>query len=111
MKYNLPPKLSIKALNQIPRYLVVPAFSMLVVLSSSQVLSAAETVRIETRPFYGATITIEEGVRVFRPLPADRRVIINPQGRTLLSLGFDDSKSVTRHIDQDRDSLSEHFSD
>ena len=36
------------------------------------------TTRIEPRPFYGATVTIEEGVRVFRPLPHHDRVIINP---------------------------------
>ena len=36
------------------------------------------TTRIEPRPFYGATVTIEEGVRVFRPLPRHDRVIINP---------------------------------
>ena len=29
----------------------------------------AYTTRIEPRPFYGATVTIEHGVRVFRPLP------------------------------------------
>ena len=44
------------------------------------------TTRIETRPFYGATVTLEEGVRVFRPLPPDRHVIINPGGQTPLSL-------------------------
>ena len=33
--------------------------------------AAAEpvTTRIETRPFYGAVVTMERGVRVFRPLP------------------------------------------
>jgi len=110
MTFNMTSKFSIEALSNIPRFLVVPALSFLVVLASSQVLSAAETVRIETRPFYGATITIEEGVRVFRPLPADRRVIINPQGRTPLSLNFDDSRNVTHHFDDGRDSLNEHFS-
>lgn len=44
------------------------------------------TTRIETRPFYGATVTLEEGVRVFRPLPPDRHVIINPGAQTPLSL-------------------------
>ena len=36
------------------------------------------TTRIEPRPFYGATVTIEAGVRVFRPLPPHDRVIIDP---------------------------------
>lgn len=48
------------------------------------------TTRIETRPFYGAVVTIEEGVRVFRPLPPPRQVIINPGGRTPLALSFSD---------------------
>jgi hypothetical protein len=47
--------------------------------------------RIETRPFYGATVTIEEGVRVFRPLPPTRQMIINPsQGPLHLSFTGDD---------------------
>jgi hypothetical protein len=46
--------------------------------------------RIEPRPFYGATVTIEEGVRVFRPLPATRHMIINPN-RTPLNLAFSDT--------------------
>lgn len=48
------------------------------------------TTRIETRPFYGAVVTIEEGVRVFRALPPDRQVIINPN-RTPLVLGFNET--------------------
>ena len=51
----------------------------------------AVTTRIETRPFYGATVTLEEGVRVFRPLPRHDRVIINPGGQTPLSLGYSES--------------------
>ena len=51
-------------------------------------VAEAVTTRIETRPFYGATVTLEEGVRVFRPLPRHDRVIINPGGQTPLSLGY-----------------------
>lgn len=40
-----------------------------------------------TRPFYGATVTVEEGVRVFRPLPPHDRVTINPDGKEQASLG------------------------
>ena len=36
------------------------------------------TTRIEPRPFYGDTVTIEAGVRVFRPLPPHDQVIIDP---------------------------------
>jgi hypothetical protein len=50
----------------------------------------AHTTRIEPRNVYGATITIEEGVRVFRPLPSERHVIVNPGGRTPLSLNYYD---------------------
>jgi hypothetical protein len=51
---------------------------------------AQSTTRIEPRPFYGATVTIEEGVRVFRPLPPERHVIINPNG-TPLNLSINDT--------------------
>jgi hypothetical protein len=54
------------------------------------VLADSSTTRIETRPFYGATVTLEEGVRVFRPLPPTKHMIINPQGRTPLNLTFED---------------------
>jgi hypothetical protein len=45
------------------------------------------TTRIETRPVYGATQTIENGVRVTRPLPPVRHVIINPGSLTPLNIG------------------------
>lgn len=57
---------------------------------------SAGTTRIETRPFYGAVVTIEEGVRVFRPLPNTDRVIINPGGKTPLSLGFNETTVTER---------------
>ena len=55
--------------------------------------AAAEsyTTRIEPRPFYGSVTTLEHGVRVIRPLPPERQVIINPNG-TPLSLGFNESR-------------------
>ncbi|MCB1519640.1 MAG: hypothetical protein KDJ37_03585 [Hyphomicrobiaceae bacterium] len=60
-------------------------------LSAAPAAAQSETTRIETRPFYGAVVTIEEGVRVFRPLPTTKRVIINPGGVTPLSLGFNET--------------------
>lgn len=51
---------------------------------------AQVTDRIETRPVYGATVTLEAGVRVFRPLPPHDRVIINPGGKTPLYIGIGD---------------------
>jgi hypothetical protein len=50
----------------------------------------AHTTRIEPSNAHGATVTIEEGVRVFRPLPSERHVIVNPGGRTPLSLNYYD---------------------
>ncbi|MBX9588972.1 MAG: hypothetical protein K2X43_06695 [Hyphomonadaceae bacterium] len=58
-------------------------------------LAEPVTTRIETRPFYGATVTLEEGVRVFRPLPRHDRVIINPGGRTPLSLSYAESRNTS----------------
>lgn len=52
----------------------------------------AYTTRIETRPYYGATVTIESGVRVFRGLPPTRHMIINPHGQTPLHLGIEDTR-------------------
>jgi hypothetical protein len=52
--------------------------------------AAQVTTRIETSPVYGATVTIEKGVRVYRPLPPHDRVIINPGGTTPLSIGIVD---------------------
>ena len=53
---------------------------------SSGAFAQSSTIRIEPRPVYGATVTIEEGVRVFRPLPPDKYVIVNPNG-TPVNLG------------------------
>jgi hypothetical protein len=53
-------------------------------------LAESYTTRIEPRPFYGATVTIEAGVRVFRPLPPHDRVIINPNNATPLTLNVGD---------------------
>ncbi|HZT47023.1 MAG TPA: hypothetical protein VFA64_03550 [Hyphomicrobiaceae bacterium] len=54
-------------------------------LAAGTLPSSAEpvTTRIEPRPFYGATVTIEHGVRVIRPLPPHDRVIINPNATPL----------------------------
>ena len=70
---------------------VVLAAGTLCVAAVSSSAFAGGTTRIETRPFYGAVVTEEEGVRVFRPLPPTERVIINPGGRTPLSLGFNET--------------------
>ena len=66
----------------------------LALLPSFAAAQSAGTTRIETRPFYGATVTLEEGVRVFRPLPPHERVIINPGGATPLNLTFEQRQAV-----------------
>ena len=65
---------------------------------SAATAAAQSTTRIETRPFYGATVTLEEGVRVFRPLPPERHVIINPEGQTPLALGFNETNVYERRV-------------
>jgi hypothetical protein len=77
------------------RHAFVFAFAVAALLAPAAA-SAQSTTRIETRPFYGATVTLEEGVRVFRTLPSDQRVIINPNGATPLSLGFEE-KNIVSH--------------
>jgi hypothetical protein len=75
----------------------------------------ASTTRIEPRPVYGAIITIEEGVRVFRPLPPERHVIINPGGSTPLNLSFNEtriqheSRAVSHHSHTHRYPHSPHY--
>ena len=64
-------------------------------IAAPAALAEAVTTRIETRPFYGATVTLEEGVRVFRPLPRHDRVIINPGGMTPLSLSYSESRNYS----------------
>lgn len=54
----------------------------------------AHTTRIEPRPVYGATVTIEEGVRVFRPLPPERHVIVNPGGATPIQLSINETRVI-----------------
>jgi hypothetical protein len=68
------------------------------VLTTTTALAEARTVRNEPRPFYGATVTLEEGVRVFRPLPPHERVIINPGSKTPLSLGIYESQNYNTNL-------------
>jgi hypothetical protein len=71
------------------RVLCVSLLTAAAVSAAMPALAEPSTTRIETRPFYGATVTLEAGVRVYRPLPPHDRVIINPNGRTPLHLGFE----------------------
>ncbi len=73
--------------------------SLALLTAGASAAAAASLTRIETRPFYGATVTIEEGVRVFRPLPPHRQIIINPDGKTPLNLTIEE-RNVTVHHHQ-----------
>jgi hypothetical protein len=76
----------------LPKYFLAPCAAAIALTSVVSSASAeAFTTRIEPRPFYGATVTLEEGVRVIRPLPPERQVIINPGNATPLSLGFNET--------------------
>ena len=56
----------------------------------------ASTTRIETQPVYGAVVTYESGVRVFRPIPPTQHMIINPDGQAPLLLGIIGKNGVRR---------------
>lgn len=69
-----------------------------VVVSAQASAQQAYTTRIEPRAVYGATVTMENGVRVTRPLPPVRQVIINPGSLTPLNLGTHDYNGWPHHI-------------
>ncbi len=73
---------------------VLLAAAAVAVLAQGASGQEAYTTRIETRPFYGAVVTIEHGVRVIRPLPPTQHLIINPNGATPLVLGGTGALSV-----------------
>ncbi|MEO1206733.1 MAG: hypothetical protein AAFV45_10405 [Pseudomonadota bacterium] len=77
-------------------YFAILASAVVLVLTANLAMAQSGTTRIEPRPYVGAIVTIEQGVRVFRPLPPTNRVIINPNGATPLTLGFSESNVVQR---------------
>jgi len=61
--------------------LIIP----LAAVFAGPVLAEGRIIQIEPRPTYGATVSIEAGVRVYRPLPAGpRTVIVNPSKTPLV---------------------------
>jgi hypothetical protein len=58
------------------------------------------TTRIEPRPVYVAIVTLEKGVRVFRPLPPHDRIIINPGNAT--PVGIDVGTGRRNYLDGSR---------
>ena len=67
------------------RTLAASAATLLIAAASAHAEDSSTT-RILPYNVYGATVTVEQGVRVFRPLPPEGHVIVNPGGRTPLSL-------------------------
>lgn len=76
----------------------VLATSAAALFAAQSAAAQGYTTRIEPRPFYGAVVTLEEGVRVIRPLPPERQVIINPGNKTPLSLGFNETRVYERRV-------------
>ena len=60
--------------------------SYILLVASASAAVAQQTTRIETRPYYGAVVTIEHGVRVYRPVPPTTHLIVNPDGATPLEI-------------------------
>lgn len=61
----------------------LPLFALSLLAAALPITGASaesSTIRIEPRPYYGAVVTLEQGVRVWRPLPPTRHMIINPTG-------------------------------
>ncbi len=56
----------------------------------------AQTTRIVTEPQYGAIVTVEHGVNVYRPVPPTQHLIVNPQGKTPLVLSIDGPHGAAR---------------
>lgn len=71
------------------------SFLLLTLGSAAAPAEPAHTTRIETRPYYGAVVTIEQGVRVYRPVPPTQHLIVNPDGMTPLQLNIGSSGSLT----------------
>ena len=81
---------------------VLSPVALWIVASAPTVLAEGYVTRIEPRPFYGAVVTLEEGVRVIRPLPPERHVIINPDNKTPLSLSFNETHVSEHRVIENR---------
>jgi hypothetical protein len=74
---------------------LLPLAAVAAALVAPAQAETAYTTRIETRPVYGATVTIEHGVRVYRPVPPTDRLIVNPD-RAPLVLSVESPGGATR---------------
>lgn len=82
----------------ISKHVSVPLAAVAFLALAATSANAQYTTRIESRPFYGATVSLEEGVRVIRPLPPERHVIINPDNATPLTLGFNETRVYENRV-------------
>ena len=57
--------------------------------SATAVLAEARTLRIEPRAYTSVIVTVENGVRVWRPMPMTDRVIVNPGNKASINIEVD----------------------
>ena len=67
-----------------------------VAFAATPASAESSTIRIEPRPYYGAVVTVEQGVRVWRPLPPTRYMIINPTNAPV-SVNVADIRETVTH--------------
>lgn len=75
---------------------ILALFGFLAVAGAPAFAEQPHTTRIETRPYYGAVVTIEHGVRVYRPVPPTTHMIVNPDAATPLELDVGDGATIRR---------------
>jgi hypothetical protein len=80
----------------IARSLSALSLLALVMVPTTATAGGSSTIRIEPRPYYGAVVTVEQGVRVWRPLPPTRHMIINPTGAPV-SVNITDVRETVNH--------------
>ncbi len=61
----------------------------LAALGATAALADARTIRIEPRPYTSVVVTVENGVRVWRPMPPTELVIVNPGNKASINLDID----------------------
>ncbi|WP_298820083.1 hypothetical protein [uncultured Roseibium sp.] len=66
----------------------------LAAVSGTAAVAESGTVRILHDEPYGAIVTKEAGVLVFRALPPTRKVVVNPGGKTPLQLNHTDVRET-----------------
>ncbi|WP_192913726.1 hypothetical protein [Roseibium sediminis] len=74
------------------------AFLMAGTLAGGAVAQDQGTTRIIHSEPYGAVVTSESGVLVFRALPATERVIVNPDGKTPLTFNTTQVNEVNTYV-------------